>query len=57
MRVLMLNAFHWLKGGVERTVFDETAWLGRAGHEVGALRDRGREERAVAVRAALRARG
>ena len=34
MRVLMLNAFHWLKGGVERTVFDETAWLGRAGHEV-----------------------
>jgi glycosyltransferase involved in cell wall biosynthesis len=34
MRVLMLNAFHWLKGGVERTVFDETAWLERAGHEV-----------------------
>ena len=41
MRVLMLNAFHWLKGGVERTVFDETAWLGRAGHEVAqfAIRD------------------
>jgi len=41
MRVLMLNAFHWLKGGVERTVFDETAWLERAGHEVGhfAIRD------------------
>ena len=35
MRVLMLNAFHWLKGGVERTVFDETRWLEAAGHEVG----------------------
>ena len=34
MRVLMLNAFHWLKGGVERTVFDETRWLEAAGHEV-----------------------
>jgi glycosyltransferase involved in cell wall biosynthesis len=41
MRVLMLNAFHWLKGGVERTLFDETAWLERAGHEVAhfAIRD------------------
>jgi len=41
MRVLMLNAFHWLKGGVERTVFDETAWLERAGHDVAhfAIRD------------------
>jgi len=41
MRVLMLNAFHWLKGGVERTVFDETRWLEAAGHEVGhfAIRD------------------
>jgi glycosyltransferase involved in cell wall biosynthesis len=35
MRVLMLNAFHWLKGGVERTVFDETRWLEGAGHTVG----------------------
>ncbi|MEQ1832584.1 MAG: glycosyltransferase [Candidatus Eisenbacteria bacterium] len=35
MRVLMLNAFHWPKGGVERTVFDETRWLEAAGHEVG----------------------
>ena len=35
MRVLMLNAFHWPKGGVERTVFDETRWLEGAGHEVG----------------------
>ena len=34
MRVLMLNAFHWLKGGVERTVFDETRWLEAAGHAV-----------------------
>ncbi len=34
MRVLMLNAFHWLKGGVERTVFDETRWLESAGHDV-----------------------
>ena len=35
MRVLMVNAFHWLKGGVERTLFDETRWLEAAGHEVG----------------------
>ena len=34
MRVLMVNAFHWLKGGVERTVFDETRWLEAASHEV-----------------------
>jgi len=41
MRVLMLNAFHWLKGGVERTMFDESTWLERAGHEVAhfAIRD------------------
>ena len=37
MRVLMLNAFHWLKGGVERTMFDETRWLEAAGHEIGAF--------------------
>ena len=37
----MLNAFHWLKGGVERTVFDEARWLEAAGHEVAhfAIRD------------------
>ena len=37
----MVNAFHWLKGGVERTVFDETRWLSAAGHEVAhlAIRD------------------
>jgi glycosyltransferase involved in cell wall biosynthesis len=34
MRVLMVNAFLWLKGGVERTLFDETRWLEAAGHEV-----------------------
>lgn len=34
MRVLMLNAFLWPKGGVERTLFDETRWLEAAGHEV-----------------------
>ncbi len=34
MRVLMLNAFLWPKGGVERTLFDETRWLELAGHEV-----------------------
>ena len=33
-RVLMVNAFHWPKGGVERTVFDETRWLEALGHEV-----------------------
>ena len=37
MRVLMLNAFHWLKGGVERTLFDETRWLEAAGHQVAAF--------------------
>ena len=34
MRVLMLNAFHWPKGGVERTYLDESRWLAAAGHEV-----------------------
>lgn len=37
MRVLMVNAFHWLKGGVERTLFDETRWLRSGGHEVNAF--------------------
>src|SRR5689334_12966345 len=35
MRVLMLNAFHWPKGGVERALFDESRWLAAAGVEVG----------------------
>lgn len=41
MRVLMVNAFHYLRGGVERTYFDESRWLEAAGHEVGhfAIRD------------------
>lgn len=30
----MVNAFHYLRGGVERTYFDETRWLEAAGHEV-----------------------
>ncbi len=34
MRVLLVNAFHWLKGGVERTYLDESRWLGAAGHDV-----------------------
>ncbi|HEV2106100.1 MAG TPA: glycosyltransferase [Candidatus Eisenbacteria bacterium] len=34
MRVLLVNAFHWLKGGVERTYFDDSRWLAAAGHEV-----------------------
>ena len=41
MRILLVNAFHYLKGGVERTYLDESRWLGAAGHEVGhfAIRD------------------
>lgn len=35
MRVLLVNAFHWMKGGVERTYLDESRWLAEAGHEVG----------------------
>ena len=34
MRVLLVNAFHWLKGGVERTYLDDSRWLAAAGHEV-----------------------
>jgi len=34
VRVLLVNAFHWLKGGVERTYFDESRWLTAAGHDV-----------------------
>ena len=35
MRVLLVNAFHWMKGGVERTYLDESRWLVKAGHDVG----------------------
>jgi glycosyltransferase involved in cell wall biosynthesis len=34
MRVLLVNAFHYLRGGVERTYLDESRWLERAGHSV-----------------------
>ena len=34
MRVLLVNAFHYLRGGVERTYFDESRWLEAAGNEV-----------------------
>lgn len=37
MRVLLVNAFHYLRGGVERTYFDESRWLAGAGHEVAHL--------------------
>jgi len=37
MRVLLVNAFHWLKGGVERTYLDESRWLTAAGHDVSHL--------------------
>ena len=41
MRVLLVNAFHYLRGGVERTYLDESRWLAAAGHEVAhlAIRD------------------
>jgi len=34
VRVLLVNAFHWQKGGVERTYLDESRWLSAAGHDV-----------------------
>ena len=34
MRVLLVNAFHYLRGGVERTYLDESRWLEAAGHQV-----------------------
>jgi glycosyltransferase involved in cell wall biosynthesis len=42
VRILLVNAFHYLKGGVERTYLDESRWLAAAGHTVGhfAIRDR-----------------
>lgn len=41
MRILLVNAFHYLRGGVERTYLDESRWLAAAGHEVShfAIRD------------------
>jgi len=40
MRVLQVNAFHYLRGGVERTYLDESRWLAAAGHEVAHLATR-----------------
>jgi glycosyltransferase involved in cell wall biosynthesis len=40
MRILLVNAFHYLRGGVERTYFDESRWLTGAGHQVAHLSTR-----------------
>ena len=40
MRILLVNAFHYLRGGVERTYLDESRWLAAAGHEVAHLATR-----------------
>jgi glycosyltransferase involved in cell wall biosynthesis len=34
VRLLLVNAFHYMRGGVERAYFDEARWLGEAGHEI-----------------------
>jgi glycosyltransferase involved in cell wall biosynthesis len=34
MKVLLVNAFHHPRGGVERTYLDESRWLAGTGHEV-----------------------
>jgi glycosyltransferase involved in cell wall biosynthesis len=41
VRILLINAFHYLRGGVERTYLDESRWLTAAGHDVAhlAIRD------------------
>jgi glycosyltransferase involved in cell wall biosynthesis len=41
VRILLINAFHYLRGGVERTYLDESRWLSDAGHQVAhlAIRD------------------
>ncbi|HVP14156.1 MAG TPA: glycosyltransferase family 4 protein [Terriglobales bacterium] len=40
MRILLVNAFHYLRGGVERTYLDESRWLAAAGHEIAHLATR-----------------
>ncbi len=40
MRILLINAFHYLRGGVERTYLDESRWLSAAGHDVAHLATR-----------------
>jgi glycosyltransferase involved in cell wall biosynthesis len=37
VRILLVNAFHYLRGGVERTYLDESRWLMAAGHDVAHL--------------------
>jgi glycosyltransferase involved in cell wall biosynthesis len=41
VRILLVNAFHYLRGGVERCYLDESRWLAAAGHDVAhlAIRD------------------
>lgn len=34
MRVVVANKFWYRRGGLERVMFDEVAWLGESGHEV-----------------------
>src|SRR5215470_3808590 len=34
VRILLINAFHYPRGGVERIYLDESRWLAGAGHEV-----------------------
>jgi len=34
VRILLINAFHYPRGGVERIYFDESRWLAGAGHDV-----------------------
>jgi len=34
VRVLVANKFWYRRGGLERVMFDEIAWLEAAGHEV-----------------------
>jgi glycosyltransferase involved in cell wall biosynthesis len=34
VRILLVNAFHYLRGGVERTYLDESRWLQARGHQV-----------------------
>lgn len=34
LRILLVNAFHHLRGGVERAYLDESRWLSAAGHTV-----------------------
>jgi glycosyltransferase involved in cell wall biosynthesis len=34
LRILQINAFHYLRGGVERAYFDEARWLTAAGDDV-----------------------